>query len=367
MIFARQTTVVMYRQSLMYDLRHSGISLFQRTFFINYSSLLLLVINLCIFCSESKTVHGVFNSYLAQAGKGQYVTSFSFHGDAILNFTVNTTGVDAKLHLFVSEDWKDAAGDPNCYRRLAKARAIIRIDSTSRSQSVSHYMYPRIWHIVYADLYTCESGRPAVPQEVPNFIRYKIELFNPDSLGNPTEHFGDQETGLLKFYQLLTLIYFVVACVVAPQLWETLSKGGPMQLVIQLLTCSMSLQFVAVFIIIIHFYSLGHAVPIHHAIYAAQLVSWVVFSFSSFSVSLFPLALDQPEACSKSGFCPGHFTGLIVYVGAESRPELEAVPCAAQLCRDFFGGFKDPPCCHVCCQVKGIDSSRKEQAQTAIL
>ncbi|GFR90671.1 integral membrane protein GPR180-like [Elysia marginata] len=60
--------------------------------------------------------------------------------------------------------------------------------------------------------------------------------------------------GLLKFYQLMTLTYFVVACVVAPQLWDTLSKGGPMQLVIQLLTCSMTLQFVAVFIIIIHFY-----------------------------------------------------------------------------------------------------------------
>lgn len=61
-------------------------------------------------------------------------------------------------------------------------------------------------------------------------------------------------TGLLKFYQLLSLIYFVVACIVAPQLWDTLNKGGPMQLVIQLLTFSMLLQAIAAFIIIIHFY-----------------------------------------------------------------------------------------------------------------
>lgn len=199
-------------------------------------------------------MHGVFNTYSAQAGKGQYVTSYAFHGDAVLNFTVNTTGVEAKLYLFVSEDWNDAVGDSSCYRRLAKARSIIRIDSLTKSQPVSHYVYPRIWHIVYADLFTCEDNRPKLPEEQPNLIQYKIELFNPDSLGNPREHFGDQETGLLKFYQLLTLTYFVVACVVAPQLWDTLSKGGPMQLVLQLLTCSMTLQFVAVFIIIIHFY-----------------------------------------------------------------------------------------------------------------
>ena len=31
-----------------------------------------------------KTVSGVFNTYLAQAGRGQYVTSFAFHGELIL-------------------------------------------------------------------------------------------------------------------------------------------------------------------------------------------------------------------------------------------------------------------------------------------
>ncbi|XP_005092610.1 integral membrane protein GPR180 [Aplysia californica] len=205
-----------------------------------------------------KTVSGVFNTYVAQAGRGQYVTSFAFHGDAVLTFTVNSTGTEANLHLFVSEDWKDAAGDTNCHRRLAKAKELISINETSGSRPVSHYVYPRIWHIVYSDVYTCDTNRPVSPVEKPNFIHYTLQLFNPDSIGNPTEHFGDQETGLLKFYQLLTVIYFAVACVVAPQLYQTLSKGGPMQLVIQLLTFSMSLQAVGVLIFVVHFYRYSH-------------------------------------------------------------------------------------------------------------
>ncbi|RUS84427.1 hypothetical protein EGW08_007811 [Elysia chlorotica] len=244
----------MCNQLLPHDLNNSRSSFAPRTFVIGFQLRLSFIILLISSFCEAKTVHGVFNTYSAQAEKGQYVTSFAFHGDAVLNFTVNATGVESKLYLFVSEDWKDAAGDSNCYRRLGKARAIIRIDSLSRSQPVAHYMYPRIWHVVYADLYTCEAGRPTLPEERPNLIQYRIELLNPDCLGNPTEHFGDQDTGLLKFYQALTLTYFVVACVVAPRLWDSLSKGGPMQLVMQLLTCSMGLQFAAACSVIVHFY-----------------------------------------------------------------------------------------------------------------
>ncbi|XP_059169673.1 integral membrane protein GPR180-like [Physella acuta] len=215
---------------------------------------ILIVVQLLPAITEAKTVNGVFNTFLAQAEKGQYVTTFAFHGHAVLNFTVNTTGTDSKLYLFLSDDWKNAVSDTNCYRRLNKARTIMSINQTVGTRLISQFVNPRIWHIVYADIYTCEPNRPNQPLETPNVIQYTIQLFNPDSLGNPTEHFSDQETGLLKFYQLLSLIYFVVACIVAPQLWDTLSKGGPMQLVIQLLTFSMLLQAIAAFIIIIHFY-----------------------------------------------------------------------------------------------------------------
>ncbi|BFZ10697.1 hypothetical protein BsWGS_13736 [Bradybaena similaris] len=204
--------------------------------------------------TEAKTVNGVFNSHTAQAGKGQYVTSFAFHGDAVLNYTVNTTGNGARLYLFVSESWHDAAADTDCQRRFTKAGSIVFINETTGRHSMPHYYYPHIWHIVYADIYTCDLEMPKEPMGKPNVIQYTIQLCNPDSLGNPTEHFGGQETGLLKFYQLLSLIYFVVACVVAPQLWGTLSKGGPMQMMIQLLTLAVSLQAIAALVIIIHLY-----------------------------------------------------------------------------------------------------------------
>ena len=34
-----------------------------------------------------------------------------------------------------------------------------------------------------------------VSAEKLNFIHYDIELLNPDALGNPREHFSDEETG----------------------------------------------------------------------------------------------------------------------------------------------------------------------------
>lgn len=59
-------------------------------------------------------------------------------------------------------------------------------------------------------------------------------------------------SGLLRFYQLLTLAYFVLGCIFAPRLYETLSKGGPMQLVIQLLSVSTCLQALGSFIMMLH-------------------------------------------------------------------------------------------------------------------
>lgn len=41
---------------------------------------ILIVVQLLPAISEAKTVNGVFNTFLAQAEKGQYVTTFAFHG-----------------------------------------------------------------------------------------------------------------------------------------------------------------------------------------------------------------------------------------------------------------------------------------------
>ena len=59
-------------------------------------------------------------------------------------------------------------------------------------------------------------------------------------------------SGLLRFYQLLALAYFVLGCICVPRLVEPLSSGGPMQLVIQLLSVSTCLQAVGAFIMMMH-------------------------------------------------------------------------------------------------------------------
>ena len=62
-----------------------------------------------------------------------------------------------------------------------------------------HFSYPRIWHIIYADEFTCLEGEQGVLTGIlamsPDYLQYRVQLLNPDALGNPLEHFGDEETG----------------------------------------------------------------------------------------------------------------------------------------------------------------------------
>jgi hypothetical protein len=73
---------------------------------------------------------------------------------------------------------------------LKKNESVVRIP---------HSTYPRIWHILYADEFTCLEGDQGVItgllDATPDFLQYHIQLLNPDALGNPLEHFGDEETG----------------------------------------------------------------------------------------------------------------------------------------------------------------------------
>ncbi|GAB1606536.1 integral membrane protein GPR180-like [Argonauta hians] len=203
---------------------------------------------------ESKTIKGVLNSGEAQRDSGQYLTAFSFHGEtAMISYALNETGATIpKLYLFLNEDWKEATLDTSCQSKFDKARIAYELTNKTGNLTVANFYYPKIWHIVYADAHTCDLTKPPSPIETPNYILYHIKLLNPDSLSAPTIHFSDEELGLLGFYQLLTLCYFVVGCVLWPRLWQTLSKGGPMQLVIQLLTTSTALQAFASFLMMVH-------------------------------------------------------------------------------------------------------------------
>ena len=66
------------------------------------------------------------------------------------------------------------------------------------NQTVANFHTPRVWFIVFADDHTCsETNLLEADPGTLNFVYYDIQLLNPDALGNPTEHFSDEETGWL--------------------------------------------------------------------------------------------------------------------------------------------------------------------------
>ncbi|XP_052783985.1 integral membrane protein GPR180-like [Mya arenaria] len=221
-----------------------------------YVTLLLISVSEIVLFSlvRGKTIKGTFTSHQARAEKGQYLSSFCFHGDGVLQYTLNTTAISsAKLYLFLSDDWNGISGDMDCSAKFQQARAAYDLTAEIGNKTIANFQTPRVWYVIFADEYTC-SDVPMATLDMSglNFVYYDIQLLNPDALGNPTEHFSDEETGLLRFYQLLALAYFILGCICIPRLIEPLNSRGPMQLVIQLLSVSTGLQAVGAFIMMIH-------------------------------------------------------------------------------------------------------------------
>lgn len=213
------------------------------------------VLLLQVFKCQAKTVSGTLSSKVSRSDWGQYVTTFCFHGNALINYTLDgEMGGAPQLLLFTKADLEDLE-EEDCQDKLSRASFTYELKNTTGNVSVNAQPTPHLYHVLYVDQSTClgpDSQGEGEGSTETQEIQYTIQLLNPDSLGNPTEHFGDDETGLLRFYQLLTLAYFVLGCIFAPRLHETLSKGGPMQLVIVLLTISTCLQATGTFIMMIH-------------------------------------------------------------------------------------------------------------------
>nr|XP_022345951.1 integral membrane protein GPR180-like isoform X1 [Crassostrea virginica] len=207
----------------------------------------------CLKC-QAKSVSGTFSPRAIRDELGQYVTTFCFHGNALINFTLegNTDGNPLQLFLYTPEDL-EGLEEEDCQGKLSRASFTYKLVNSTGSLNVDAQPTPHLYHVMFVDQSVCLSEPEPEEEERKNQdVKYTLQMLNPDTLGNPTEHFGDDETGLLRFYQLLTLAYFVLGCIFAPRLHETLSKGGPMQLVIILLTVSTCLQATGTFIMMIH-------------------------------------------------------------------------------------------------------------------
>ncbi|CAK7288965.1 Integral membrane protein GPR180 [Vulpes lagopus] len=64
-----------------------------------------------------------------------------------------------------------------------------------------------------------------------------------------------QLTRLHEFFFLLVLVYFVLACIYAQSLWQAIKKGGPMHVILKVLTTALLLQASSALANYIHFSS----------------------------------------------------------------------------------------------------------------
>ncbi|XP_053163040.1 integral membrane protein GPR180 isoform X2 [Hemicordylus capensis] len=210
--------------------------------------------------AQAKTVQGGFSSAAARAGGGQVVAQFQFHGDCALlyvriNNVATAIGKEAKLHLFQAQAWLKLQESPqeyNCVQKLSKAPLTMNMNCTEQNLTVSQVPYPDTWYVFYVDKFTCEKNYENSESED---VQFEMVLLNPDTEGNPLDHFSAGESGLHEFFFLLVLAYFVAACIYAQSLWQTIKKGGPMNTVLKVLSTVLLLQAASAFANYLHFSS----------------------------------------------------------------------------------------------------------------
>ncbi|KAB0402450.1 hypothetical protein E2I00_009207, partial [Balaenoptera physalus] len=207
-----------------------------------------------------KTLRGSFSSAAARDAHGQSIGHFEFHGDhALLCVRIDdiavAIGKEAKLYLFQAQEWlklQESGHGYSCSEKLSKAQLTIAMNQTEHNLTVSQIPYPQTWHVFYADKYTCkEDNENSQVEDIP----FEMMLLNPDAEGNPFDHFSAGESGLHEFFFLLVLVYFVIACIYAQSLWQAIKKGGPMHVVLKVLTTALLLQAGSAFANYIHFSS----------------------------------------------------------------------------------------------------------------
>ncbi|KAG5852301.1 hypothetical protein ANANG_G00060940 [Anguilla anguilla] len=211
----------------------------------------LIVYSQCVSLANGKTVLGVFKSDAARENKGQYITRFLFHGqNALIVYKLDDVPMakqkEAKLLLFQAPKGAD---NLSCLENLSGAQLSITLSTEEHNQTIPSQPFPLMWHVMYADRYTCQEGSI---DETEKDVRFEINLFNPDAAGNPLDHFSAEEAGLHSFYFLLILAYFVAACIYMRPLWQALHKGGPMHTVLKVLSSALLLQSVSALFNYIH-------------------------------------------------------------------------------------------------------------------
>ncbi|XP_032411886.1 integral membrane protein GPR180-like isoform X1 [Xiphophorus hellerii] len=193
--------------------------------------------------ASGKSVRGVFRSEAARQENGQFITKFMYQaGDGgllVCRLDNPSLGTEKEARLLLYQDMDSDLDNLSCSQRLSRAQFTISLSQDEHNQTIPRQSSPTAWQVLYADRYTCEEN-----SATPSFadLGFTLLLFNPDSAGNPLDHFSAEEAGLHSFYFLLLLAYFIACCIYFQPLYQALKKGGPMHTVLKVLTMALALQ-----------------------------------------------------------------------------------------------------------------------------
>lgn len=69
---------------------------------------------------------------------------------------------------------------------------IVALSSEKHNETMPLQPSPQAWHVMYADRYTCQEEEM---NGVMESVGFQITMLNPDSAGNPLDHFSAEEAG----------------------------------------------------------------------------------------------------------------------------------------------------------------------------
>lgn len=209
---------------------------------------IVVLLLILVVCGEAKVFAGIVNSRSAWEDKGTFITKFCFHDRrALFKYETNVSST-GKWYFYLDDHWSDVLAETECTRKLAKSRFSVDIHNIVGEQFVNQWLRPHFWYVVYADEYTCRTD----PPDVDNSLGYTLVFLNPDSSGDATDHFGEDQKGLLSMYALLIILYIGGISLFARSVWQTIQKGGPMHEVLQMLSVAIAIHFMATFFMLIH-------------------------------------------------------------------------------------------------------------------
>ncbi|XP_074520998.1 integral membrane protein GPR180 [Halichoeres trimaculatus] len=204
----------------------------------------LLVFVSVLLCAgvSGKTVTGQFESEAARQRSGQFISTFMFRGDnglLVCRLENSPLAAEKESKLLLYEDSESDLENLSCSDRLRRAQFKILLTKDEHNLTIPHQSSPTAWRVWYADRYTCQESSfiPAHPS-----LAFTVLMLNSDSAGNPLDHFSAEQAGLISFYFLLLLSYFIAGCIYIQPLFHALRKGGPMHTALKVLTTALILQ-----------------------------------------------------------------------------------------------------------------------------